>query len=70
MDSGERGMNPVAMTMERILAQPRRSNHRPPFLKSSRLTTEPRGGVGVGGPSVPVSDSAEPDCLDRVWTLK
>ena len=48
MDSGERGMNPVAM----IIINPMKeywpgwgSNQRPPVLKSCRRTTEPWGSV-------------------------
>ena len=43
MNSGERGMNPVAMTIinpRKEYWPSRRSNQRPPFLKSDTLPTE------------------------------
>ena len=43
MDSGERGMNPVAMTIinpRKEYWQSRGSNQRPPVLKFATLTTE------------------------------
>ena len=47
VESGERGMNPVAMTVTRTEYKlSRGSNQRPPVLKSYMLPTEPWGLAG------------------------
>ena len=48
--SGERGRNPVAMTVINL----RESNQRPPVLKSATLPTELWGSVFLGRISLPI----------------